>query len=136
MHHTITIFAILIAGYLGRLAGTLLMLALPSMAVADGGTSRVGTAQMIVWIIYISLPYFIIATGVIISLLKKRLKSARAYGSILTVVLLPPFALLLNWIFGNSIQSAGIFWAFFPLVHLGIAVVLYHFVIGKIRSSD
>ncbi len=134
--HTITLFAVLIAGYLGRLAGTLLMLALPSMAAADGVATRVGASQMIVWIIYISLPYFVIATGLIISMLKNRLKPARAYGSVLTVVLLPPFALLLNWIFGNSIQSAGIFWAFFPLVHLGIAVLLYHFVIGKIGSSD
>ncbi len=134
--HTITLFAVLIAGYLGRLAGTLLMLALPSMAAVDGVASRVGVSQMIVWIIYISLPYFVIATGVIISLLKNRLKPGRAYGSVLTVVLLPAFALLLNWIFGQSIQSAGIFWAFFPLVHLGIAVLLYHFVIGKIKSSD
>lgn len=117
MKHLISCIAIIFLGLLARVAGALALLALPSMASADGVAVRPDPLEIIARLAFIALPYLLLAGTLAVSFRHKRFAPGLAYSAAAALVLLPALALLAMSFLGISIIDAAVFWDLFPLLH-------------------
>ena len=125
MKHLLACIVIIILGLLARLAGSLALLALPSMASADGVAARPGPFEAAAWLLIIALPYIFLAAALASSYRKKRFNPRHAYFATAALVLLPALALPGLHLAGISISDALHFWEVFPALHAAAAVLPY-----------
>ena len=135
MKHLAACIVIIILGLLARLAGSLALPALPSMASADGVAARPGPVETVAWLLIIALPYIFLAAALWASRRKKRLRPQLAYAAAAALVLLPALALSGLHLAGITISDALLFWEVFPALHAAVAVLPY-FYLDRIAARD
>ena len=136
MKHLAACVTVLILGLLGRLAGAVFILALPSMAAADGVAVRESTALMILRLLYIALPYVITITALAVSHRNRRLSPGNAWIATAAAVLLPLAALVTLRLLGFAIVESILFWDLFPAFQAAAVLTLYLYLQRAVLSGD
>jgi len=127
--------ALLILGLLARLAGAVFILALPSMAAADGVAVRESAALIILRLLYIALPYLVMIAALALSYRNRRFSPRNAWVATAASVLLPFAALVTLRLLGFAIVESILFWDLFPAFQAAAVLALYLYLQGTLLPA-